>query len=136
MKRHDTGPAKAKVRSMRPENRHHIVAVHGAGQAVAKLLVAKEMGYRAGEALKYIEIRWPLSENTVGPQAVTHGPMFSSDIAAAADEFKRNFRAERPTTTHVVQKWEAQALFAGMVKTAKAAGVDVEKWFRAKALMP
>ena len=73
----------------------HIVAVHEAGHAVAKVLAAGELGYSITEAINHIDIgtdeSWGQSTDgkmMLRSQGVTFGPIFSRDINAASREFR------------------------------------------------
>jgi hypothetical protein len=96
-------------------------AVHEAGHAMARYLSADAMGFRADEAIDYIEIAPPFSRPSLDaktiltPKAATIGPVYS----------RPNFLG-----THSV----SQNLTAA-VEACKAHGIDVEMWAAVKAFV-
>jgi hypothetical protein len=61
-----------------------IVAVHEAGHAVARVLVAGELGYSLDEVISCIELGTNLRGRSVDGRSATEGPVFSRDIDEAA----------------------------------------------------
>jgi hypothetical protein len=103
-----------------------VIAIHEAGHAVARILVAEEFGIPPAEMIVYIEVG---SEQGIGSafyrfgsQAVTVGPTLSSDIQAI---FDRQVRGLPPGSW--TQQHEDSAV-------AGAGRADVQKWLRAKML--
>jgi hypothetical protein len=95
MNRHERRAAQARARYAAKNGDSHIVAVHEAGHAVAKVLAAGELGYSIHEAVECVEIG---TEQLVGASpdgkvmflsaARTEGPIFSREIDAASRQFR------------------------------------------------
>jgi hypothetical protein len=104
MNRHERRAAKVRARLVAKNGGSHIVAVHEAGHAIAKVLAAEELGYSINEAIDRIEIGVgeTLGRSVDGrmitrSQAVTYGPTFSRDIDEASLEFTQSFMRGRGT---------------------------------------
>jgi hypothetical protein len=98
-----------------------MVAIHEAGHAVAKVLTIEELGWHLRDAIADIEIYCDQS-------GVTHGHMFSRAIEEGSQEFKSAYLAEVgiPTGT------DARSFLAEVLRHGRAAGADIERWFRAR----
>jgi hypothetical protein len=110
-------------------NRHkangldRVAAVHEAGHAMARYLSADAMGFRADEAIDYIEIAPPFSrpnldaKSILTAKAATIGPVYS-----------------RPMMDFLRTDSVSQNLTAA-VEACKAHGIDVEMWAAVKAFV-
>ena len=97
-------------------NLDRIAAVHEAGHAVARYLSADAMGFRAADAIDYIEIAPPFSRPSLGaksilaPKPAIFGPLYS-----------------RPMMDFL--KTDSISLdLTAAVDACKAHGIDVEMW--------
>jgi hypothetical protein len=104
-------------------NLNKISAVHEAGHAVARYLSAHIMGFRAAEAIDYIEIAPPFSRPNLGaksilaPKPAVFGPLYS-----------------RPMMDFL--KTDSISLdLTAAVEACKAHGIDVEMWAAVKAFI-
>jgi hypothetical protein len=104
-------------------NLDKIAAVHEAGHAVARYLSADAMGFRASEAIDYIEIAPPFSRPNLGaksilaPKPAIFGPLYS-----------------RPMMDFL--KTDSISLdLTAAVDACKAHGIDVEMWAAVKAFI-
>jgi hypothetical protein len=119
---HEQRAALSKLRRSKDSELLH-VAIHEAGHAVAKLVVAGEMGLTLDKAISQIEIA---SEVIATPgegacprtQGVTYGPMFSREITEASQ--------------HVLSAVVNNATVRAQVDAARTAGADIDRWFRAR----
>lgn len=108
-----------------------VTAVHEAGHAVARILVAGSLGWGADEALEYIDIY---------PASLAMGVAEQCDLQAEAATFGKFL--SRPMFEFVQAKMPPEALDAQRDGTAilalfsemRAAGIDLEVWFRAKSI--
>lgn len=110
-------------------NRHkgngldRVAAVREAGKAVARYLSADIMGFRADEAIDYIDIAPPFSrpsldaKTILAPKAATIGPVYS-----------------RPMMDFLKTDAISQNLNAA-VAACNAHGIDVEMWAAVKAFV-
>jgi hypothetical protein len=104
-------------------NLDKIAAVHETGHAVARYLSADAMGFRASEAIDYIEIAPPFSRPSLGAKSILAptpaiiGPVYS-----------------RPMM--VFLKTDSISLdLTAAVEACKAHGIDVEMWAAVKAFI-
>jgi hypothetical protein len=113
---------------MAPMNQHkngldRVAAVREAANAVARYLSADTMGFRADEAIDYIDIAPPFSrpsldaKTILAPKAETIGPMYSRPMM---DFLKTNAISQNLTAA---------------VEACKANGLDVEMWAAVKAFV-
>ena len=131
MNRRERRAAKVTARS---ENIDRVIAVHEAGHAVARFLTAGDLGFSADDAISYIEIA-PDSAVTKSidkrmyfrMQATTFGPMLSREIQEA-------FKEECTRLGGLSGRAAFEAL-SGIITMARSAGIDVNKWLRAKSLI-
>jgi hypothetical protein len=127
--RHERRAAKAMARGQAVD---HAVAVHEAGHAVGRILVADSVGWGADDALDYIDIHpVPLK---VGASAEPHALQVDG---ATGGQF-----LSRPMVKYLETKMqpeafdtprdgtEMRALFGEM----RAAGIDIDTWLRAKCV--
>jgi hypothetical protein len=107
--------------------------VHEAGHAVGRFLTAPRLGFDCDDAISHIDIHvtdvWDGYKSFDGrmmlpSQATTFGPMFSRELDAF---FLANVAGDG---AREVPCKEA----AGILVKARAAGLDVDGWFRAKGL--
>ena len=114
---------------MAPITRHKgngldsVAAVREAGRAVARYLSADLLGFRADEAIDYIDIAPPFSrpsldaKTILAPKAETIGPVYSRPMM---DYLKTDAISQDLTTA---------------VEACKAHGIDVEMWAAVKAFV-
>lgn len=115
MNRHERRAAMAQRRSAKLDP---VTAVHESGHAVGRVLSAADMGFRPEEAIECI------SGPTPKAQATTFGPMLSRELQAVWDRMHAGIPKE---------KWNLKRL-PEVIKQARAEGVDVHAWLRAKML--
>jgi hypothetical protein len=140
MNRHERRAAKVRARLAAKNSDLHIVAVHEAGHAVAKVLAAGELSYGIDEAIDRIEMGMADSLGRSGDgrmitisQGVTFGPMFSPDILEASREFKQTYFSERGHPKQVILEGQEQIEYLSkFVELGRTAGADIGKWFRAR----
>lgn len=128
MNRHERRAAKAIARGQAVDQ---VVAVHEAGHAVARILVADSLGWGADEALEYIDIHpAPLAMGVsaelrdLQAEAATWGQFLSRSM----HEFLQAKMS--PEAVDAARNGtEMLALFTEL----RAAGIDVDVWFRARA---
>jgi hypothetical protein len=99
-----------------------MVAVHEAGHAVARLLVADSLGWSADEALKYIDIGEQLEPEAA---AANYGQFYSRSMLEFLQTKMSPEAIDAPRTGT-----ELLALFSEM----REAGIDVDAWFRARSI--
>jgi hypothetical protein len=138
MNRHQRRLAQKRARHAAKNGDSHIVAVHEAGHALAKVLAAGELGYSINEAINHIDMGTgeKLGQSVDGrmittSQGVTFGPAFSRDIETASHEFKRSFMRGRGT----LEGREANEFWSKVIELGRAAGADIGKWFRARVFI-
>jgi hypothetical protein len=114
---------------MAPMNRQkgngldRVAAVREAANAVARYLTANMMGFRADEAIDYIDIAPPFSrpsldaKTILAPKAETIGPVYSRPMM----DFLKTDAISRDLTA--------------AVEACKAHGIDVEMWVAVKAFV-
>jgi uncharacterized protein YjiS (DUF1127 family) len=136
MSRHERRAARAMARHANTA-KHHLVTVHEAGHAVAKVLASAELGYQASEAIAYIDIGSAPDgmvsadgKMLLRSQAVTFGPTFSREISAAAEEFEKARLAGGSKV--ILQGSDARELYSGIFQAARTAGADIGRWLRAR----
>lgn len=109
-----------------------VVAVHEAGHAVGRFLTAERLGYAIEESIDRIEVNAvPIvvgavsfdKRATLTEQATTFGPKFSRELMAF-------IKSSHPGDEFELRPSEVIELIA----KARDAGLDVDGWFRAKAL--
>jgi hypothetical protein len=110
-----------------------IVAVHEAGHAVARALVAGELGYSLHEVISLIDMgakadRWEDGRRVTRDQGSTWGPSLSKDMEMASREFHAAYRKKRDEPGY-----ETDTYWPTTMKLSQAAGADIERWFRARA---
>jgi hypothetical protein len=134
MNRQERRAAKAMARATKVDR---AVAVHEAGHAVARVLVAESLGWSTGEIISHVDIHpVPLAAGTpsfdgthdLRSQATTYGQAFSRPMM----DF---LRGKIPTGGNAnnetaLSKSELVPLIAEM----RAAGIDVDWWYRAKSV--
>jgi hypothetical protein len=131
MNRHDKRATKATARSAKIDR---VVAVHEAGHAVARFLTAADLGFSTNNAISYIEVA-PDGAVTKSVdkrmnfriQATTFGPMLSKEI-------QELFREECTSLRGLSGRIAFEAL-SGIITKARSAGLDVNRWLRAKSLI-
>ncbi len=108
--------------------------VHEAGHAVGRFLVAARLGFDPNDAISHIDVYGtsvPVGRKSFDGtaelrcQATTFGPMFSR----ALDELIRT-KLDDGSAPRDVPLTDVARILAD----ARAAGLDVDEWFRAKAL--
>jgi hypothetical protein len=109
-----------------------IVAVHEAGHAVARVLAAGELGYGLDEVISCIDMgaqaeRWENGQRVTCDQGSTWGPHLSKEMETASAEFQKAYHKNRGSPGY-----ETEAFWPTIMKLSRAAGADVEKWFRAQ----
>jgi hypothetical protein len=129
MNRHERRAAKALSKTAKLDL---VVAVHEAGHAVARVLTAPNLGLPLEKAISYIEVgaRKPMSESTDGKmglvsQAITFGPMLSTDIHAAFARIVANVPKDQVYRQHITDA----------ITLARSEGADIETWLRARMLI-
>jgi hypothetical protein len=131
MNRHERRAAKATSRSAKIDR---VVAVHEAGHAVARYLAAADLGFNTNDAISYIEVAPDAAVTksvdkrmNVRTQATTFGPMLSKEI-------QEMFDAECTSLGGLSGRVAFEAL-SEIITKARSAGIDVNKWLRAKSLI-
>jgi hypothetical protein len=130
LNRHQRLSVKAKVKT---SNIKRVVAIHEAGHAVARYLVAEDLGRTTDEAISYIDVspESPVDQSIDGTmslhlQATTYGPMLSTEIQEIAmRDFADMMQSNKMTMEHV----------AAAIVTARSEGADISKWLRARMLI-
>ena len=102
-----------------------LAAIHEAGHAVAMVLAIGQLGYGTEEAIAHIEMRPDQSW-------ITHEHMFSRDIDEASYAFKQAYISERG----VPREADLHSFLTEVVRHGRAAGADIDPWFRAQRLSP
>jgi hypothetical protein len=130
MNRHQRRSAKAQGNA---RNLDRTIAIHEAGHAVARVLVAEDFGLPAEKMISYIDVG--TAENlgdsffdksvTLISQATTYGPTLSTELQAVFDRTVEGLEQSSLTKRHIV---EALAL-------ARTEGLDVDRWLRARMLI-
>jgi hypothetical protein len=115
------------------EKLDRVVAIHEAGHAVARVLVAADFGRPAEEMVAYIDIG--MAQNVrhshfdksikLTAQATTFGPTLSIELQSVFDRMVRDLAPSSPT----------KKLIVDAVAMAKAEGIDVLPWLRARLLI-
>jgi len=103
-----------------------VTAVHEAGHAVGRYLTADDMGIPLNLAVSRIEIAPKVlseGDRVVISQACTYGPMFSREIHDIIN------------ADPVEAKLDSMPYYVKVFATAAAAGADIIKWVRSKALI-
>jgi hypothetical protein len=131
MNRHERRAAKAAARSAKIDR---VVAVHEAGHAVARFLTAADLGFSTNDAISYIEVAPDAGMTksvdkrmTLRTQATTFGPMLSKEI-------QEMFEGECTSLGGLSGRPAFEAL-SEIITKARSAGIDVNKWLRAKSLI-
>jgi hypothetical protein len=130
MNRHERRAAKAVARSAKIDR---VVAVHEAGHAVARFLTAADLGFSTNDAISYIEVAPDAVTQSVDKrmnfrtQATTFGPMLSKEI-------QEMFEGDCASLGGLSGRLAFEAL-SGIITKARSAGIDVNKWLRAKSLI-
>lgn len=109
------------------------VAIHEAGHAVARVLVAPAFGMPEEQMIAYIDVSMAdkLEDSVFDKtmklisQATTYGPTLSAELQAVFDRMVEGMKQSSFTKKHIV---EALAL-------ARADGIDVDSWLRARMLI-
>jgi hypothetical protein len=106
--------------------------VHEAGHAIARVLAAGELGYSLDEVISCIDMgaqteRWENGQRVTREQGSTWGPLLSKEMETASAEFQKAFRSKRDTPGY-----ETGTSWPTTIKLSRAAGADVERWFRAR----
>jgi hypothetical protein len=109
-----------------------IVAVHEAGHAVARALVAGELGYSLHEVISLIDMgaKADRSENgrrVTRDQGSTWGPFLSKEMEMASRELHAAYRKKRDEPGY-----ETGTYWPTTMELSRAAGADIERWFRAR----
>jgi hypothetical protein len=110
-----------------------IVAVHEAGHAVARVLVAGELGYSLDEVISVIamgaKVDWyENGQRMTRDQGSTWGPFLSKEMEIASREWHAKYRKRHEGVYKPGTYWPTT------MKLCRAAGVEIGKWFRARAL--
>jgi hypothetical protein len=121
-------------RAQKAESRRQfrIVAIHEAGHAVGRVMTAKMMGLRYDEAIDYIRIGPDTSSHSISAdgkvtlisQATTCGPEFCSPM--------KEYMEANPAP---LANLSSDGALKNDVARCKEAGIDVENWARANALI-
>jgi hypothetical protein len=125
MNRLERRTVRAMNRSSKPDP---VVAIHEAGHAVGRVLMAEIMRFERDEAIAFIDMNsgTPYASSTMvpQPQATTYGPMYSRPMNdfLSANSSVGNGSASR-------------ASLILDVAMCKAAGIDVLAWARAKTVI-
>lgn len=130
MNRHQRRAAKAQNPAAKLER---VVAIHEAGHAVARVLVAEDFGLPTDKMISYIEVGTRQNQGTsffdksvvLTSQAVTFGPMLSSDLQAVFSRSVAGVPKHNLTKEHVREA----------ISQARHAGIDVDRWLRARMLI-
>ena len=135
MNRHERRAAKAKTRSQAIDR---VVAIHEAGHAVARILVAESLGWSPDEMLAHIDIESaPIDtgatsfDGTHGmkSQAVTFGQMFSRPM----NDFIKQRMTDKLAAHGVVPVREADLI--PVISEMRATSIDVDWWYRAMSIV-
>jgi hypothetical protein len=110
-----------------------VVAVHEAGHAVARVLVAADFGRSAEEMVAYIDVGTAQKIGkshfdksvTLVAQATTYGPTLSVELQSVFDRMVKGLAPGSLTKKHIVDA----------IAVAKAEGIDVLPWLRARMLI-
>jgi hypothetical protein len=103
-----------------------VVAVHEAGHAVARFLVADDFGRPPEEMIRYIEVGLAhAAEDTPVAQATTFGATFSTELQSVID------RTAAVTGRNSITNEEIREAFT----VARSEGIDVDRWLRARLLI-
>jgi hypothetical protein len=110
-----------------------VIAIHEAGHAVARVLVAEDFGLPTEKMISHIDVgsRENLGEShfdksvTLISQAVTHGPTLSAELQAVFNRTTQGVDPSKLTKQHIVDA----------LKVAKDEGIDVAPWLRARMLI-
>jgi hypothetical protein len=133
---------KAKIEQLKrdcPRGRARMVsitAIHEAGHAVSRFLTAATMGYEPQDALSHIEMHHPdTAAKYFGPDgklfydaAITFGPMFSKAIESISKPFDVKYGVEGI-------RGNLHEYCIEVTKAARAAGVNVDSWVKAKMIV-
>jgi hypothetical protein len=130
---------RARMNTTTSLDRSTAVAVHEAGHAVGRYLTATELGYSLGDAISYIDV-YTTVQQQVGTsrdgqaallaQAATYGPRFSKPL----QEFIRNELQQVHETSTASEITLSHGELQRLITKARAAGIDVDGWLRAKAI--
>jgi hypothetical protein len=105
-----------------------VVAIHEAGHAAARVIVAETLGWRPEEALVFIDIR-------AAPIAMGSSSDGVHELASQATTYGQFL--SRPMTEFMQPKMRSQG-FAGFTREdfaeMQAAGIDIAEWFKAKSV--
>src|SRR5207247_2383867 len=107
------------------------VAVHEAGHAVARVLLAKQMGIDPYKAVSYIEVHeHPIAigvsfdgKAAMSSQAITFGPMFS-------DEIQKGMGLLLEAGSSIAH----EAVVAGLAR-ARDKGADIDGWLEGRMVI-
>jgi hypothetical protein len=130
MNRHLRRAAKAKG-SIRKLDR--VVAIHEAGHAVARVMVAADFGLPTEKMVSYIDVG---TAQSVGQsyfdksvklvtQATTYGPTLSVDLQSVFDRTVKGLAPASLTKKHIIDA----------LAYAKSEGIDLLRWLRARMLI-
>jgi len=110
------------------------LAVHEAGHCVARVLTASSLGWNAGEVIEYVEV-------TAAPVATASSRGLRSRVVSwgrfLSKPMQEFVAARRPATARsdeyapVSDDPDIAPLFTEM----RAAGIDLDGWFRAKSIV-
>jgi hypothetical protein len=104
-----------------------VVAVHEAGHAVARILVADDFGWPPEKMIGYIELGLAQAVGSVRmvAQGITFGPRVSAELQLIFD------RTVAGTDRNAITKQHIKDTFAA----ARSEGIDVDRWLRARMLI-
>ena len=112
-----------------------ISAVHEAGHAVAAVMCAAELGYKRSEAIIYIDMGLDPAKHAGGRGNV---PVSGGATVGRAVSREMWFEAQSSLAgqwMEVIKDPFSPKTRAKIIQAARVGGVDVEKWFRAKAFV-
>lgn len=129
MNRHQKRAARVKARGREVDR---VTAVHEAGHAVARVLVANSLGWSAHEAIEHIDIDPAPVAMEVGAQK-----RWLQIMGAVSGHF-----LSRPMEEFLQARMSAEALDArrdgtemlALFTEMRAAGIDVDVWFHARSI--
>jgi hypothetical protein len=110
-----------------------VVAVHEAGHAVARILVADDFGLPPEKMISYIDVGLAQAVGdsffnksaTMVAQATTFGPILSAELQLIFDRTVMGIDRSTITKQYIVDT----------LAVARSAGIDVDRWLRARMLI-
>jgi hypothetical protein len=112
------------------------IAAHEAGNVVARALVAGELGYSLDEVIDFVTMGfkrvfpWVNGRRVACNLGTTWGPTLSKEMEMAS----RKWRAAYDKKTGE-PGYETDTYWPTTMKLSRAAGADIDRWFRAQAFL-